>query len=309
MEKTNFLQKFMKITGLNKLEALKVLNINKCSVLILNTLNANSSNFDPKLYSNDLMPIDDYKDVYLITGEKSKFTKNEAFTNGYYYIQNLASLLPVQVLNPKADEKVLDMCAAPGGKSFNICRLTDNKARLSVNESERHRARDLSEIIKTYNMNVENEFFGPGQGLFRKVSTKFNKILLDAPCSAEGLISNLTDDNPKYWNQKKVKQLRNLQKKLINSAYHMLEDEGTLVYSTCTFSPEENEEVVSWLLDTYKDVKIAEIEEFKMRKNFVPALRKWENKVFNEYMQHCIRIIPDEIYEGFFVAKLVKTSK
>ena len=308
MEKTRFLTKFMQITGMDKEKALKAINTEKKSVLVLNTLLANNS-FNPKT-SAELEQIHGFENVYLVAENKQSFTKSENFKKGEYYIQNLSSLLPVLALNPQPKDKILDLCASPGGKSFNICRLTNNLADLSVNEAEKHRFKNLQEVVSLYGMNVSNFYFGPGQGLFRKTTQKFNKVLVDAPCSAEGLIS-LVDENtdPPFWNQKKVKQLRNLQKKLVNSAYHMLEDNGTLVYSTCTYSPEENEEVVSWLIDTFSDLKIEEITGFTKRDNFVPALKKWENKVFNDQVAKCIRVLPTQTFEGFFVAKLTKSNK
>ncbi len=308
MEKTNFIDKFTAMTGISKSDALELLNKQKSSVLILNTLKQDKEKLDSIAKSPDLKPVENFSDVYEILHNKKQFTMSTEFAQGYYYIQNLSSLLPVLALNPKSREKVLDLCAAPGGKSFNICRLSANFASLSVNEAEKHRMQDLKQIIKIYELNVENILLGPGQGLFRTIENKFNKILLDAPCSAEGLISEIGIKNPKYWNQKKVKNLRNLQKKLINSAYHLLGSNGTLVYSTCTYSPEENEEVIDWLLKTYKDIEVEEITEFDKRSNFVPALQKWEKKVFNKSIAKCMRVLPDELYEGFFVAKLKKLN-
>jgi NOL1/NOP2/sun family putative RNA methylase len=306
MEKTNFLDKFSSITGLSKSDALRMLNVQHNSVLVLNTLKNNKPTIEEIAQDEWLKPCTEYTSVYEITGDKRSFTHIEAFAHGYYYVQNLSSLLPVLALNVQPGDTILDMCAAPGGKSFNICRLTNNNIRLVVNEPEKHRLEDLKTIINVYGLNVSQVLSNPGQGLYRKFENMFDKILLDAPCSAEGLITQITDENPKYWSQKKVKNLRNLQKKLINSAYKMLAAEGTLVYSTCTYSPEENEDVIDWLLNTYSDIALQKITDFKFQTNFVPALTKWNNKLFDSSLSKAIRVLPNEQYEGFFIAKIKK---
>jgi 16S rRNA (cytosine1407-C5)-methyltransferase len=135
---------------------------------------------------------------------------------------------------------------------------------------------------------------------------KFTKILIDAPCSAEGLINLANTDSLKYWSQKKVKQLRNLQKKIVNCAYELLDEDGELVYSTCTYSPEENEEVIAYLLNKHKDLRVMAIDTKLIKENFIPALISWNNTLFTEDITKCIRILPTDLFEGFFVAKLKK---
>ncbi len=307
--KTDFLTKFTQITNFSIEESIKLLSLSKKQVLVLNK---NAYDIKKALtYINSIDGLEELKElpgVYLIHSGKKELTASTQFKEGMFYIQNLSSLIPVLALNPKATDTILDMCAAPGGKTFNICNLTLNRAEVYVNEADRIRVNDLKEIISVFNLNIKDIYTLPAQGLYHVLDNKFTKILIDAPCSSEGLI-NLSDEKTlKYWNQKKVKQLRNLQKKIIASAYKLLAPGGTLVYSTCTYSPEENEEIVNYILKSAQDLEIQAINLPIKRDNFIPALTRWGAKEFSSELTKCMRILPTEVFEGFFVCKLTKAK-
>ena len=307
--KTDFLTKFTQITNISLEESIKLLSLSKKQVLVLNK---NNKDFEKALtYINKVGGLEEIKEipgVYLIHTGKKDITASAQFKEGMFYIQNLSSLIPVLALNPTASDTILDMCAAPGGKTFNICNMSLNKADVYVNEANRVRVQGLKEVITMFNLNIKDIYTVPAQGLYHVLNNKFTKILIDAPCSSEGLI-NLSDEKTlKYWNQKKVKQLRNLQKKIIASAYKLLAPGGTLVYSTCTYSPEENEVVVNYILKTAKDLEIQTLDFPLKRTNFVPALTSWNEKALSSELTKCIRILPTDIFEGFFVCKLTKAK-
>ena len=141
----------------------------------------------------------------------------------------------------------------------------------------------------------------------KKFPEYFDKILADVPCSAEGRFLVSDPKTFKYWKQRKVKEMMHKQKKLLHAAWLALSVGGTLVYSTCTLSPEENEGIVNWLLDKFK----GGIEMSPIRiplKNSREGFIRFDGKRFSESLRLSRRIIPDGTMEGFFVAKIKKTS-
>jgi 16S rRNA C967 or C1407 C5-methylase (RsmB/RsmF family) len=144
-----------------------------------------------------------------------------------------------------------------------------------------------------------------GQKLGYLTPNYFDKILLDAPCSLEGTIRN-TPQILTNWKEPTIKRLSKLQKGLINSAFKCLKPNGILVYSTCTFAPEENEAVINYLLKKNPNAicEPISIPNLKVR----PAILKWGRSEFDKQVENCIRIYPqDNDTEGFFVAKIKKT--
>jgi len=239
-----------------------------------------------------LSKINWYKDAYIINSEKSFFTHSKEFELGQIYILNASSLIPALVLDPKPEERILDMCAAPGGKTIQISKLSKNLANISVNDEDNYRLRVMKKLFETYEVAIEDFYNQPAQYLHKNIENeKFDKILIDAPCSGEGMI-NL--ENPKtigFWSVKKIKRLSKLQKRIIESAFKLLKPGGTLVYSTCTFASEENEENLNWAIKNLAlEVHPIEIE--------------IENKLPNE--NSYIKIIPNNYMEPFFVCKMSK---
>lgn len=298
------------ITGLSEEVAIKYLSHSHKPVLVLNTLKANWRDVLTEILQiATLTKIQEINNCYIIETGKEALTSLPLFKEGSYYILNYSSIIPPLTLDPQPNDIVLDMCAAPGGKTFLLARESNNQANLYVNEVDKRRFNNLNSILANLGVKVVQAFNTPAQGLAYATSQKFTKILIDAPCSAEGLI-NLTDSTSlKYWSQKKVKQLRNLQKKIINCAYELLEGGGEIVYSTCTYSPEENEEVIDYILNKHEGLEVVSIDERFRRDNFAPALIAWNNTMFHEEMTKCVRILPTELFEGFFVAKLRKTKR
>jgi NOL1/NOP2/sun family putative RNA methylase len=203
-------------------------------------------------------------------------------------------------LDPKPNDRILDMCAAPGTKTYIISFMTNNKASITANDIDRNRAMRLNANAKKYGIkcSILNQ-----SG--RTLEGNFNKILIDAPCSGEGMV-NKKDKLFKHWSEKRIKFLAKKQKKLVNRGFDMLDDGGTLVYSTCTFAPEENEAVIDFLLAKNDNAQVADID--------VPIVHskgvmEWNGVQFNENAKRCMRIYPNQNGTGgFFVAKIRKVS-
>ena len=183
-----------------------------------------------------------------------KLGKNVLHELGLYYIQEPSAMAPVEFLNIKENDVVLDLCAAPGGKSTQISNKLESGFLIS-NEIVPKRAKILSENIERLGLdNVIVTNHSPLE-LENKFFEFFDKILVDAPCSGEGMFRK-NPDAITEWNENTPKMCAERQKEIVKSAYKMLKPNGTMVYSTCTFSLEENEEVIKFILDEFDDMKI-----------------------------------------------------
>lgn len=248
------------------------------------------SRLEHKGYSFQRIPW--YKFGYWFEGEAIGNTLEHFL--GYIYVQEAVSMVPPLVLEPKEDDCVLDVCAAPGSKTTQVSEIMQNRGIIVANDNDYTRLKALKanlerlgcmNIIVTYMNGLE----------FSRFKETFDKILLDAPCSSEGAVRknwNILS----AWNLKMIRRLSNIQKQLISACIKALKPDGVLVYSTCTLSPEENEDVVEYALRHF-DVKLEKIK--------INGLKTREG--LTESTKPCIRIWPqDNNTEGFFIAKLVK---
>ncbi|MCK3941350.1 23S rRNA methyltransferase [Streptococcus suis] len=177
--------------------------------------------------------------------------KSPEHVTGLVYSQEPAAQVVGQVASPERGMKVLDLAAAPGGKSTHLLSYLDNTGLLVSNEISSKRAKILAENIERFgarNVVVTNE---SADRLAKVFPAYFDMIVLDAPCSGEGMFRK----DPaaiQYWSKDYPAQCASLQREILESALEMLAPEGQLIYSTCTWSPEENEEIVAWLLENYE---------------------------------------------------------
>ena len=221
---------------------------------------------------------------------------------GYIYVQEAASMIPPIVLNPKPKEVVLDMCAAPGSKTTQIANRMNNKGTLIANDADGSRLAALG--INLQRCGVQNCILTNMQGrFFKRVNIEFDRILVDAPCSGIGTIRKSLK-TIKMWNPNMVRRLAGTQRQLIQTAFDKLKKGGNLVYSTCTTEPEEDEGVISWLLDSNSDAKT---EKINLNINAAEPITEFEKKQYNEGVKNTLRLWPqDNNTEGFFVAKIKK---
>ncbi|MBS3105858.1 NOL1/NOP2/sun family putative RNA methylase [Candidatus Woesearchaeota archaeon] len=222
---------------------------------------------------------------------------------GYFYLQEAASMIPPIVLEPKPDDIVLDVAASPGSKTTQIAQYMQNKGILIANDYTYERMKPLS--INLQRCGVTNAIITLMEGQwFKKSGIEFDKVLVDAPCSGTGTIRKSLKTIG-IWNPGMVRRLSITQKQLIETGFNLLKENGTLVYSTCSLEPEENEEVVDFLINKYGNAKL---EEIKLSLKRSPAILEFEGKKYNKEIKKCLRIWPqDNDTEGFFIAKIRKS--
>ncbi len=227
---------------------------------------------------------------------------------GLFYLQNLSSTLPVTVLAPEEGDTVLDMCASPGSKTTQAAIKMKNLGTLIANDISWKRLMPLSANLSRLGLSNAIITRTQGQMFGSSYPEYFDKIILDAPCSGEG--SWYKHNNTKAcFKQSFVKKCTNTQKDLAVSAFKALKPGGTMVYSTCTFSIEENEEVVDFILKfSSGNLKVAEINlDIPGR---AEGILYHKNNFFHSDINKCVRIYPHRTgLPGFFLSKLVKSGK
>jgi len=214
---------------------------------------------------------------------------------GLYYIQSASSMIAPQVLGP--GKWVLDMCAAPGGKTTHLAQLMENRGLLVGNEDSIPRVRAL--VYNIQRCGVSNAVVTRYDACrFNECGERFDRILIDAPCSSVGTLRKSREILAK-WSLGWVRSLAQVQKKMITAAYDSLVEGGKLVYSTCTTTAEENEQVVEHLLKERQDAKLnkVKLDGLKIRRGLTEAA------------EECGRIMPqDNDTEPHFIAEAVKNG-
>ncbi len=242
---------------------------------------------------------------HLIPGELGKSIEH---LMGYFYVQELSSMLPMIALQPKAGEFYLDLCASPGSKTTQAAAMMENKGSIIANDTSLGRLRILNSNLER--CGVMNQIVTKKDGVQlckkfgEKTHVKFDKILVDAPCSGEGTLRK----SPKtflMWNLKVIENLSKLQKKLASESLKLLKVGGEMVYSTCTLGPEEDEEVLDFLIKNF-DI---EIEEISLPLKTRPGITEWKGRKYSDEVKKAHRLYPqDNNTDGFFLAKIRKKS-
>lgn len=225
--------------------------------------------------------------------------------DGHLYIQNAASWIPALVLDPQPGDDILDVCAAPGGKTSHLAALAHNQAHITANDNSRPRLAKLqANMHRMGAQNVSYTLFDATQLAHKMSGLQFDRILLDAPCSGEGMMT-LSDKDLRTWSVAHIKRLQQLQKRIIAQAWQLLRPGGTLVYSTCTIGPEENEAVIDYFFRHNSDADIVPITAYDLP-NRVPAVLEWHGKSYDARVNNCLRLQPSQDIEAFFVCCLRK---
>ncbi len=285
----------------------EIIHISPRNFIRCNTIKISPENLIKKLNKKWIVeqPYENYPEIILINQKLGPGELGNAIEHllGYYYIQEISSMMSAIALNPQPGEILIDLCASPGSKTTQMAAKMENNGTLIANDLKMDRIAILASNLERCGVTNQIVTKNDAIGLCSKLSKnniKFDKILLDAPCSGEGTLRS----SPKtflMWNEKVVKNLSRQQKKLLAFALKCLKKGGTLVYSTCTHAPEENEEVIDFALKNFP-VKVEPIDlPLKTRQ----GLAEWEGDVFNKEVEKCCRIYPqDNDSEGFFVAKM-----
>ena len=234
-----------------------------------------------------------YEDAFVLKNVIEKDIESEAiYEEGKIYLQNLSSMLPPILLEPKEKKDILDMTAAPGGKTTEIAALTNNKAYITACEKNKVRADRLR-----YNLKKQ----GANAYVIEKDATmldsffKFDQILLDAPCSGSGTIILTEESENIRLTDGYIEKLEKVQTKLLDKAITLLKSGEEMVYSTCSILYRENEHIVNKFLRNNK-IEIVPIDKSKFTGiEFLPC-----------EFEDALLVMPNESYEGFFAIKIRK---
>ncbi len=239
------------------------------------------------------------------TSAARELLNSELVNDGLLYAQGLESILAVMVLDPRPHQRVLDLCAAPGSKTSQIAMLMQNKGFLKANEPIRQRRYRLKAVLQL--TGAQARISSTDGRRLKEHEVLFDRVLVDAPCSCEGRFKNNEPKSFAYWSLRKIKEMSHKQKGLLLNASRLLGPGGILVYATCTFAPEENEEVVDWFLrKTEGRFELTPMHIDGIRT--YPCLTQWHKRTYDIRIRDAARILPDERMEGFFIAKFTKSN-
>ena len=267
----------------SKVVSLRINTIKSSKEQVLKILNENNISYE-------IIPW--YDSALVVDTNEQELTKLDIYNNGEIYLQSLSSQLPPLFLNPKENELILDMAAAPGGKTTEIAALSNNKAMITAIEKNKIRSERLQyninkqgakkvSVLNTDARNL-NEYF------------MFDKILLDAPCSGSGTITNNDFTN---FSEDLVSRSVKFQTSLIEEAIKHLRVGGELIYSTCSILKEENEDIINYCLNKYNNLELVPLD-----------LTKYETLPKLPTKEGTLCVLPTKYYEGFYVAKLRKIN-
>lgn len=269
--------------------------------LRVNTLKISTEEFE-KISPFDLEKIPWTSNGYYFNTSQQP-AKHPYYFAGLYYIQEPCAMTPAELLPVVPGDKVLDLCAAPGGKSTELAAKLKGEGVMVSNDISSSRAKALLKNIELFG--VKNGFVTSEtpEKLLTKFEHYFDKILIDAPCSGEGMFRK-EPSIIKNWEKQGVAFFANLQRQIVSSAVKMLKPGGKLLYSTCTFSPEENEGTIQYILEQFPEFTVDEIP--NKYDGFSSGHPEWiENG--QEQLKNCIRLWPHKVKgEGHFVALLTK---
>ncbi len=232
-----------------------------------------------------------------------------AWEDGGLYIQSASSSLAVHAMQVEQGMRVLDMCAAPGSKTTLIAALMQNTGMLIANDRSRKRLYRLREILQNQGVTNTEVLCGPGERLGQTHADCFDRVLVDAPCSGEG---RFRLDKPlrfERWSVQEIRSLSKLQEQLLVAAMRCVTVGGLVVYSTCTFAPEENELVLDKVLNRNSiNAKLVPLPSHLIPPTSSIPLSEWDGNSLKNNLSNAIRIVPDRIATGFFISCLQRLS-
>lgn len=290
----NYVDNMKHLLGDDFDEYLESFNKESKTGLRVNTLKIDLDRFE-QIFPYEVTKIPFIENGYYFSSESNP-AKHPFYHAGLYYIQEPSAMLPANRLPVMEGEKVLDLCAAPGGKATELLRKLGGRGVLYANDISATRA---TALLKNLEMAGGKNFYVTAETpdkLALRLPEYFDKILTDVPCSGEGmfrkdkkLIASWVSHGPEYYSE--------IQKEIIEEAYKMLKPGGMMMYSTCTFSPVEDEENIKWFLEKHSDMLLCDIE---MSEGFEKGLLG---------LDKCVRIYPHKVDgEGHFLALMKKAE-
>lgn len=232
-------------------------------------------------------------------------SKHPYYYAGLYYLQEPSAMTPAELFNINESDKVLDLCAAPGGKSTELAAKLGGTGVLVSNDISASRAKGLLKNIELLGITNSIVLSETPEKLMNYFAEYFDKILVDAPCSGEGMFRK-DPSMIKNWKEDSVDYYSDIQKNILPSAAKMLKPGGYMLYSTCTFSPEENEMIISEFLDNHKEFELITLPDFQ---GFDRGKTEWSGN-YDYDLSKAVRLWPHKIKgEGHFIALLYKNSE
>lgn len=239
-------------------------------------------------------PVPGLDDVYSVADAREAIVRHPGATTGRIYVVNPSSVLAVVALDPQPGEMVLDLAAAPGGKTLMAAaRMRNTGAVTAVDpiKSRYYRMRANLERCGATNVHCRLD---DGRNLGRRMPATFDRVLLDAPCSSEARFRADAPATFAHWSPRKVRETTRKQRGLIRAAFACLKPGGTLVYCTCSFGRKENEGVVDYLMKREPTARIA------------PLAWPELGVAGAGDIDGTVRVLPDATFDGFYVAQLTK---
>ncbi|WZL71826.1 RsmB/NOP family class I SAM-dependent RNA methyltransferase [Clostridiaceae bacterium 35-E11] len=273
----------------------------KLQGLRVNTLKITAEDFK-KISPFPLKPIPWCENGFYFE-ESERPAKHPYYHAGLYYIQEPSAMAPVEMLDPHPGEYILDVCAAPGGKSTQIASALKGQGILITNDIHLNRVKAVIkniELLGIKNAIITNE---SPEKLKRYFLNYFHRILVDAPCSGEGMFRK-DSSMAKTWEKHDATYYTPIQSNIMAHTQAMLKEKGKILYSTCTFSPEENEKIIEIFIQENQDFSVVDLPK---NYGFTGGRPEWING--DSYLERCIRLWPHKLEgEGHFLAMMEKKS-
>lgn len=245
-------------------------------------------------------PVPWYSDAFVLNEANEESLRALPFYEaGGIYIQNLSSMLPPLVLDVHKQQDICDLCAAPGGKTTEIAALSNGKAYVTACEMHEPRAQKLEFTLKRQGVNNATVMRIDARNLDEFFS--FDRVLVDAPCSGSGTLSLFNPKGLARFTEHLIQKSVKSQRALLKKGLSLLRPGGILVYSTCSILHQENEEVVSWALEQMNRKGSYELVPLELAsQESIPQLPTT--------LEDALCVCPDELFEGFFVAKIKRVQ-
>jgi tRNA (cytosine49-C5)-methyltransferase len=269
----------------------------------VNTLHADPSRTVASL-GFETRSLDWLADGFVVAAEdRERLLESPGVRDGALWVQNPSSMIPPVVLDPQPDDVVLDLAAAPGSKTLQMACAMGSGADIAAVEMVRSRFYRLKRNLRAQGAGFVKTFNRDGIRVSQYRPDHFDRVLIDAPCSTEGRMRPDEPDTFRHWSERKIRTMAGKQRLLLESAIRCAKPGGVVVYSTCSFAPEENEGVVQYVLDVFgSDVEVEPID-LDLPGRQVP-LGEWRGVPYDEAVGGAMRVLPDGVFEAFFVCRI-----
>lgn len=275
-------------------EICKNSNLKPNTTIRINKLKTNKKELEEKLGKRKIKYLEGSLEDFFVLKKVKNIENIDLFKEGFFTVQDEGAGLIVDVLAPKEDECILDVCSSPGGKTTYIAEKMKNKGKIEAWDIHEHRVKLVQNAAKRLGINIIQAKTQDATEFNQDLVGKFDKILLDVPCLGLGVIKRKPDIK---WKRKKedIEEITKIQKAILDNCSKYLKKNGELVYSTCSILKEENEDIIERFLKENLDFKICKENE-----------KNYENIVIFGEKDKYINIYPSNENDGFFICKLRK---